>query len=269
MAPQAPFMAQSLGLQQNTAAPTASGGGGIGLGGYTQLAAIGLDIYQAIQKRKAAEEFVRLTDERLRLEMAFAAQEEVHAVETLAFQQQVAFGQVFNTVGVESDSYVEAALANFGNSFDRRQQLFEQRMMFNRAKRFEAEDARRGVQGSASARIASSLQAGFAGYQLGASISGKIKDAQISGDMNALQSALFQQGFLQSDSQIRSENLQRQLYIQRIQETQSRLGGQDDSMGALTIGIPEKILAGAAPPSPGTFTTIFAANARAVQGWAF
>lgn len=247
-----------------------AGGGGIGFTGYlpflTQAAALATNLLSGLARKRAQERLVRLSDERIRLELEFAAQEEVHQVEILAHQEQVAFQKVFNLDNIDSQSYTEAAISAFGNAFDRREQLAQQREQFNKAKQFEAQDIREGNTPSSIALFSEAVIAANTGFNAGLSIADRIKNAQLAGDMGGLQNALVAQSFAAGESAIQSATLQRKLYQEQIREISDRLLLAPDTLAALAIGIPEKIRAGASPPiSPGQFGQIFASNLRTIS----
>ncbi len=239
---------------------------------FFQLFSTGFSIFGAIQERKRRERIVALSDERINLELKAAKFEEIEQVEQLAFVEQVQFQQAFNKDNPIGLSYTEAAISSFGNDFGRRQDLWRRMEDFKRAKRFEAQDIREGNTISSTALFTQTLSDSATGLVQGFTLQQQIRSLMQAGDFAGVQGKLFEQQLLQGDATLENSALQRTLYQKQIEEISARQRYAAGSLLSLSIGIPEKIQAGAAMPgggrhsSPAVLGAFLAAGKQTIGG---
>jgi len=248
-------------------------GGGFGLDFLTlapylgEAAAIATTFMQQADRKKRAEQLVALTDERIKMEMEFAAQEEVVQVEEMARTQKVAHGEIFNTgSSVASQSYTDAAISRFGAAVEQREMVAERRDQFNRAKQFEAEDARRGADISGIDLFAETFQAAQTGFQATMAVADRLRAAQAAGDLQGIQSALFDQQMLESDANQKAAEMSTRLAAAKYAKIASDIAlNEDQARSLLEFTMPGPGTGPTGPPPGALGAGAHASNTRRIN----
>lgn len=212
---------------------------GIGFWPYlTEVAAIGTTIAGQLSRKSEREKNVRLADERIALEMEYAANDEVYAVEELARAELVAFGQIFNTgSSVPGQSYTETAIAQIGVMIEEREIIGERTDRVMESLRFEALDARAGNDVSSVQLFSEAFTAGNAGFQAGLQIEQMIKASAAAklGQENALE--MFDQESQVRQAQLDEATMSRRLMALQVHREAKALGISDEAIRMLTEGV--------------------------------
>jgi len=238
-------------------------GTGAGVGGFLPiLSSLGMTVagmFEAFGARSRAEQLVGLSDARMRLELMWAAQNEVVAVEELSRNLQREAGALFSE-SVDSLSYREAILSQLTEPLVRREQLREQRERANLALRAQAENVRAGADINRANVAFRVISQGLQGFQAGLSLQDSIEKRQAGARESEIMSLIRSQGLnlleqrmQEGASDIELQRAATEWYRQQSVDIARRVGvWQTESR--------DRINAGA--PSPAQFGSFFGGGRR-------